>query len=112
MAFEKVCTLDDVWEGEMEVFTTSNGTEVLILGLDGGGIRAIQSICPHQEIELVEGEFDGKALTCKAHLWQFDVETGKGINPDDCAVAQYPVKIEGDDVLVDVTGIKPLKSHS
>lgn len=112
MAFEKICTLDDVWENDMDVFTTKTGVEILVLGMDGGELRAVQSVCPHQEIELVEGEFDGKVLTCKAHLWQFDAETGLGINPKDCAIAHYPVKIEGDDVYVNVAGIEPLKSHS
>jgi len=112
MAFEKVCTLDDVWEGDMDAFETSTGVEVLILGIDGGDIKAYQAMCPHQEIELVEGEFDGKVLTCKAHLWQFDCHTGKGINPSDCEIAEYPVKIENDEVYVNVEGIKPCKSHS
>jgi toluene monooxygenase system ferredoxin subunit len=112
MAFEKVCTMDDVWEGDMDAFETSGGVEVLILGVDGGDIKAFQAMCPHQEIELVEGEFDGKVLTCKAHLWQFDCNTGKGLNPTDCEIAEYPVKIEGDDILVNTDGIKPFMSHS
>lgn len=112
MAFEKVCTLDDVWEGDMDCFDTANGTSVLILGVDGGDLKAFQAICPHQEIELVEGEFDGKVLTCKAHLWQFDTNNGKGLNPTDCKIAEYPLKIEGEDVLVDIDGIEPFTAHS
>ena len=112
MGFEKICTMDDVWEGDMDVFETGDGTEVLILGVDGGDIKAYQAMCPHQQIELVEGEFDGKVLTCKAHLWQFDCNTGKGLNPIDCEIAAYPVKISGDDILVNVEGIEPFMSHS
>lgn len=112
MAFEKVCTLDDVWEGEMDAFPTAAGVDVLIVAVDGGEVRAFQAMCPHQEIELVEGEFDGKVLTCKAHLWQFDCGTGKGINPSDCQLARYPVKVEGEDIYVDVAGVEPFKSHS
>ncbi|MFK5949756.1 MAG: Rieske 2Fe-2S domain-containing protein [Methylococcales bacterium] len=110
MAYEKLCTLDDVWEGDMDVFTTSCGVDVLILGVENGDVRAFQAMCPHQEIELVDGEFDGKILTCKAHLWQFDTDTGKGVNPKGCQLAQYPVKIDGDDIYVNVEGIEPLKS--
>ncbi len=112
MAYEKVCTMDDVWEGDMDSFETASGTDVLVVGIDGGDIKAFQAMCPHQEMELVEGEFDGKVLTCKAHLWQFDCRTGKGINPDDCKISEYPVKIEDDDVLVDISGVEPFRSHS
>jgi len=112
MAFEKVCTLDDVWEGDMDSFETADGTEVLVVCLDGGEVKAFQAICPHQQIELVEGEFDGKALTCRAHLWQFDCTDGKGINPDDTSIAEYPVKVEGDDVLVNTDGVTPVKAHT
>lgn len=110
MAFEKVCKLDDLWEGEMESFQV-NGQEVLLVSLDGGDIRAYQGLCPHQDILLVEGQFDGKVLICRAHQWVFDARTGAGINPDDCRLAEYPVKIEDEDVLVNPEGITPLFAH-
>ena len=94
--FTKVCTLDDVWEGEMEAFSV-NGHEVLLVCGEGGEI---------------EGKYDGKSLICRAHLWQFDVRDGKGINPDDCALATYPVRIEGEDVLIATQGVEPLFAHS
>ena len=110
MAFEKVCTLDDLWEGEMESFQV-NGQEVLLLSMEGGDIRAYQGICPHQDILLVEGQFDGKALICRAHQWIFDAKTGVGINPGDCCLASYPVRIDNEDVLVDTAGVAPLFAH-
>lgn len=106
MAFQKVCSLDDLWEGEMETFEV-NGVEVLIIHADGGIVRAVQGICPHQEIPLEEGKLQGHSLTCRAHLWQFDISTGKGINPDDCKLAIYPVEVRGEDVFVDVEGVSP-----
>jgi len=112
MAFEKICTLDDVWEGDMASFETQDGTEILLVFADGGELRAFQNICPHQHFELIEGTLDGNVLTCRAHLWQFDADSGAGVNPKDCALAVYPLKIDGDDVYVDVDGIAPLHSHT
>lgn len=111
MTFKKVCTLDDVWEGEMECYEV-DGQEVLLVGLDGGDVKAYQAVCPHQDIPLIEGKFDGKSLICRAHQWVFDACTGVGINPGDCRLAGYPIKIEGDTVYVDTADIKPLFSHS
>ncbi len=107
MSYTKVCTLDDVWEGDMEAFEV-DGHEVLIIVADGGKVVATQTICPHQNVELVEGNLDGKVLTCRQHLWQFDVETGKGINPGHAEIAMYPVKVEGEDILVDFTNAEPI----
>jgi toluene monooxygenase system ferredoxin subunit len=111
MAFVKVCHRDDIWEGEMEAFEV-NGHEVLLVSPEGGQIRAFQGVCPHQEISLVEGKFDGKVVVCRAHQWIFDGSTGKGINPADCRLAEYPVKIEEENILVDTEGVTPLYSHA
>lgn len=106
MAFEKVCTLDDLWEGEMESFEV-DGQEILLVCRDGGEVRAFQGVCPHQDIPLVEGKFDGKLLVCRAHSWIFDAATGEGVNPAGCQLAEYPIKLDGDDVYVDTDGISP-----
>ena len=107
MGFTKICTLDDIWEGDMESYEV-DGHEILVIVLDGGKVIATQAVCPHQNSELVEGKLEGKILTCRMHEWQFDVETGKGVNPENAAIAQYPVKVDGDDILVDLAGAQPL----
>ena len=110
MAFERVCSLDDLREGDIAEFKVGRQTIVLVYP-SGGEIVAIQEECPHQQFPLAEGQFDGKrVLTCSAHLWEFDITTGKGVNPDDCELACYPVKVEGDDVYVDAAGIIPKRA--
>jgi toluene monooxygenase system ferredoxin subunit len=111
MTFKKVCALDELWEGDMEAFEI-DGQEVLLVWPEGKELKAFQGVCPHQDIPLIEGKFDGKTLVCRAHLWQFDAASGKGINPSDCALAQYPLKIEGDEVWVQTEGVTPLFAHS
>lgn len=107
MALTKVCSLDDLWEGEMETFDV-DGHEVLIIHADGGYVQAVQGICPHQEIPLEEGTLQGSTITCRAHLWQFDVKSGEGINPTGCKLAIYKSEVRGDDIYVDVSTAEPL----
>ncbi len=84
-----------------------DGREVLLVHLPGGDVRAIQAICPHQAQPLVEGELRGCVLTCRAHRWEFDVATGKSVNPEGEEVRVFPVQVENDEVWVDVAGVAP-----
>ena len=90
----------------MECFEV-DGKDVLVNHADGGKVLAVQWICPHQEIPLEEGTLKGLTLTCRAHLWQFDVENGNGINPEDCRLAVFPVEIRGEDIYVDAEAAEP-----
>jgi len=80
---------------------TLEGRCIALFKVDGA-FHAIDNTCPHRQGPLGEGEFDGKVVTCPWHGWTFDVTTGKcGINPA-AKVAVYPVKVEGDLVMVEV----------
>ena len=94
MAFKKACTLDDIWEGDMETFDV-DGTEVLLVHVEGEGIHAVQAQCPHQEVDLVDGDLDGRVLTCMMHLWEFDIVAGKGGEPGPCRDRPVPGQDRG-----------------
>ena len=111
MSYQKAASLDDLWEGEMIEVEIGDHVVVLVWP-EGGTLRAFQGVCPHQDIALAEGKFDGKVLMCRAHQWTFDAHTGAGINPGNCKLAEYPVKLEGDDILIAVDGVEPLFAHS
>ena len=99
--FVRVCSLDDLWEGEMEVFDAGE-REVLLVHSEGGTVAAFDPKCPHQNFALVQGSLAGRTLTCAAHKWQFDASTGAGINPKAGKLKSYPVKVENDNVFVAV----------
>ena len=98
--FHKVCSLDDIGEGEMDVFEVGD-QEVLLVHIEGGGVRAYDPVCPHQDHPLIEGDLDEKCiLTCSAHLWQFSADSGEGVNPTGVSLNAYPVKVEDGAVFV------------
>lgn len=106
--FAKACDTSDLREGKYEVAAV-NRQLVLVVWPTGGQPKAFQGICPHGDATLADARFDGQTLTCVHHEWSFDGASGDCIQPGQCTLAEYPLKIEGGDVLIDTEGIKPNK---
>jgi phenylpropionate dioxygenase-like ring-hydroxylating dioxygenase large terminal subunit len=50
----------------------------LVLGRDAAGKPfALRDVCPHRSFPLSFGRFDGAAVECAYHGWQFDAHTGQ-----------------------------------
>jgi toluene monooxygenase system ferredoxin subunit len=96
--WHEVMQLDDLWEDDMESVEVE-GTSVLLVNHDGQ-VHAYKNRCPHQEWPLDDGDLDGRELTCSNHLWVFDVTTGKGVNPTNCALVGYPCKVNDDGTIL------------
>jgi nitrite reductase (NADH) small subunit len=73
---------------------------VLCLANVDGVLAAMDDHCPHRGGPLSEGWIEGETVVCPWHSWAFDCRTGKTAPPDSGEVAVYPVKLEGDAVLV------------
>ena len=67
-----------------------------------GEYFAIGDVCPHMGGTLHHGWLDGCVVSCPLHMWEFDVKTGKSVWPGDADLISYPVKVEGEDILVDI----------
>ena len=81
---------------------TVAGREVLLVNVKGT-IHAMEPECPHQGAPLSGGIIkDADHITCQRHGYRFSLQTGACDNFPDFSLKIYPVKIEGDDVLVDL----------
>jgi len=101
----KVCSAKDVPEGEARQFTLPNGRLISIANLGEEGFRAIDDVCSHEESYLHEGEVDVdfETIECPKHGSVFDLNTGKPRSlPATIPLPVYSVKVEGDDVLIEV----------
>ena len=86
-------------EGGREVILAGR---VLALFRVGADVYAVDGMCAHQGGPLAEGKLTGSIVTCPWHGWQYDVRTGRQqITPTICQ-ATFPVRIEGDRILVAV----------
>jgi 3-phenylpropionate/trans-cinnamate dioxygenase ferredoxin subunit len=101
MSFSRACGVADLVKGD-PVATKVDGVDVAIVR-DGEDYYAIYDECSHAAIPLSEGDVEGCEIECWLHGSRFDLRTGKPTGPPATEpVPTYAVKIEGDDVLVDV----------
>lgn len=68
----------------------------------GGALCALDNICPHRRGPLGQGWIEGESVVCPWHSWMFDARTGEAEYPKGERVEVFPVKVEGEDVLVDL----------
>jgi len=67
-----------------------------------GVISVIDGICPHQGGPLADGTMEGTTVICPWHGWRFDVRTGSSPFGPKIKHPVFQVKIENDDILVEV----------
>jgi nitrite reductase (NADH) small subunit len=80
------------------------GERIVALFNVDGTFYALDGICPHQGGPLGKGKLTGCIVTCPWHGFQFDVTTGQHQASQSLVHPGFAVKVEGDDVLVDVEG--------
>ncbi len=66
----------------------------------GGRLSAMDNVCLHRGGPLGQGFISGGKVVCPWHGWEFDPLTGAATHNAAACVPVYPLKIEGDDVLV------------
>ncbi|GAB3419796.1 non-heme iron oxygenase ferredoxin subunit [Flindersiella endophytica] len=102
MTFVKACPLAEVAEGSA-VGVEVDGVPVAIVHSDGGEVHAIHNVCSHAEVALSEGDVEDGEIECWLHGSRFDLRSGQPTGlPATEPVPIYPVKVDGDDVLVDI----------
>lgn len=66
------------------------------------GFHAIDGICAHAGGPLGQGVLNRCIVTCPWHGWQYDVTTGRHCLTDSIRQQSFAVKIDGDDVYVEL----------
>jgi toluene monooxygenase system ferredoxin subunit len=103
MARKFVCRRADVPANGMAAFDAGEGLKVLIAS-SGEEYFACQATCPHQDVSLAEGLYDGSVLTCHQHLWQWDIRSGSPIGLAETPLECFKVEMDNDSIYVDTPG--------
>jgi len=67
-------------------------------------LYAVANRCAHMACPLDRGRLDGYVLECPCHDWRFDVRDGRLLDAPEISLPTFPVKIEGEHVLVELLG--------
>jgi nitrite reductase/ring-hydroxylating ferredoxin subunit len=110
MEYVRVAAVGDIGPGRMVPIEAAG--RKLLLARIGDRFYAAQRKCPHLGFNLCRGTLDGAAVVCPLHKAKFDLATG-AIERDPkllflamkakSDLAVYPVRVEGEHVLVGVS---------
>lgn len=100
--FVKVAKVSDLTSGESMCVEVA-GNLIALFNL-GGEYYALDNTCPHRGGPLSEGRLDETARTvqCPWHGWMFNCVTGVSPNIPVARVQKFDVKVEGDEILVEI----------
>jgi toluene monooxygenase system ferredoxin subunit len=99
MTRKLVCRAADIPSNGMKECEAEGGLKLLVAS-SGEDYFAYQAICPHQEVPLCEGLYDGSVLTCHQHLWQWDIRTGAPIGLAEAPLEYFDVKVEDGNIYI------------
>jgi 3-phenylpropionate/trans-cinnamate dioxygenase ferredoxin subunit len=101
----RICGVDEVPVGEVRRFELG-ARPYAVVNLGDEGFRVVDAICSHAHYFLDEGEVDVdlETIECPKHGSTFDLDTGKPRTlPATQPVEVFPVKVEDDDIMIEVT---------
>jgi nitrite reductase/ring-hydroxylating ferredoxin subunit len=102
MPWTRVAQVCDVPDGECKAIEV-DGVHIAVVRV-GGRLYALSNICTHQFAFMSEGCIDGEYIECPMHQGRFHIPTGTAQGaPVSKPLKTYPVRCEGDAVLVDIT---------
>lgn len=114
MAFTAICGKNDIAEGAMKLFHVGKKS-ILMVWPQGGELKAYRGRCPHADMPLTPdvANFDGKKVTCAHHNWGFDASHGRCVtHAVHNALHPYPLRVEGDQIQVDIGTVRPPRESS
>jgi 3-phenylpropionate/trans-cinnamate dioxygenase ferredoxin subunit len=99
--FVKIAKTTDVPDPGKQYFEV--GDRLVVLFHVGAEYYCLDDVCTHDGGPLGEGELQNKTIACPRHGAKFDITNGKALSmPATTGTMAHQVKVEGDDVLVEL----------
>jgi nitrite reductase/ring-hydroxylating ferredoxin subunit len=97
--YKTIAETDEIPSGERKRIEIG-GHRVTIFNI-GNKYYAINDTCPHKKTApLIRGKLDGIGIKCPNHGYRFDLETGECNIDKTFNTKVYPIKVEGNSILI------------
>jgi 3-phenylpropionate/trans-cinnamate dioxygenase ferredoxin subunit len=102
MPFVRLAELSELEPNEGHRVELGDEEAVALVRTDDG-VYAVVDVCSHEEYPLSEGWVEDHTIECALHGSRFDLATGDPDSPPALRPVQvFPVRVDGEDVLVDL----------
>lgn len=98
----EVGTLNDIPKLGARVVETDKGNIAVFRNAEDE-VFALRDKCPHKGGPLSQGIVHGKRVACPLHDWKIHLDSGEAVAPDEGCAATYPVRLEGEVILLSLT---------
>lgn len=101
---EKICTINDLTP-QVGVPALVQGEQVAVFRLKDGNIYAVSNYDPFSKANVIARGITGNlkgfdVVASPIYKQHFDLRTGQCLEDDSVSIKTYPVKLDGDDVLI------------
>ena len=94
--------LADIPRQGARVVRTAQG-EIAVFRNADDEVFALLNKCPHRGGPLSEGIVYGRTVACPLHNWCIGLNNGEAVAPDEGCTPSYPVRLEGEKILLSLT---------
>lgn len=99
--FTKLASLHELTTSKL-MRVQLNGNDICLAYVDDT-VYAIDDLCTHEDASLAKGSLHEDCVKCPLHGSRFNLKTGEALNePAEDPLNTYAVKIDGDDILVEI----------
>lgn len=98
----EVGKLEEIPPSGARIVETDKG-DIAVFRAADDEVFALRDKCPHKGGPLSQGIVSGKRVACPLHDWKIHLDSGEAVAPDVGCAATYPVKMEGDIIMLSLT---------
>lgn len=98
----RVCRVEDAVEGALRGYAVPGVVWPILVTRVAGEIIATSSVCPHEDVSLLDGELENGIVTCPGHAYELDLLTGRCLHDARLALRRYKVTVVGDEIWIDL----------